>query len=94
MLTIFCLDFFGQFSSKVLFLSKEDRVKLAYFFYLIFKNLGLHHPLYGLQELIFVLRVFNLCLHKEKTRSMLGRCSKGGCQALTSIWAEIVFRLE
>jgi hypothetical protein len=80
MITIFCLALFGQLSFKLLFLSEEDRVKLAYFFQLIFKNLGLRHPLYcNLQKLIFVSRVFNERLHKEKIRSMLRRCSKEGC---------------
>jgi hypothetical protein len=41
MITIFCLALFGQFSFKLLFFSKEDQVKLAHFFQLIFKNLGL-----------------------------------------------------
>jgi hypothetical protein len=60
MITIFCLTLFVQLSFKLFFLSEEDQVKLAYFFQLIFKNLGLRHLLYcNLQELIFVLRVFN-----------------------------------
>jgi hypothetical protein len=46
MITIFCLAFFNQFSFKFLSLRKEDRVKLAHFFQLSFKNLGFHHPLY------------------------------------------------
>jgi hypothetical protein len=45
MITIFCLALFDQFGFKLLFSSKEDRVKLAHFFQLIFKNLGLRHPL-------------------------------------------------
>jgi hypothetical protein len=32
MLTVFCLAFFGQFSFKLLFFSKEDRVKRTHFF--------------------------------------------------------------
>jgi hypothetical protein len=60
MITIFCLSLLHQFSFKFLSLSKEDRVKLAHFFQLVFKNLGFFHPLYyNLQKLILVLRVFN-----------------------------------
>jgi hypothetical protein len=91
---MFCLALFGQFSLKFLFLSKEDRVELSHFIQLVFKDLGFHHPLYcDLQELILILRVFNQCLHKEKISSMPRRCSKAGCQALMSIWAEVDFRL-
>jgi hypothetical protein len=39
-------------------------------------------------------RVFNHRVYKEKVRYMLRRCSKEGWQAITSIWAEVVFRLE
>jgi hypothetical protein len=68
MITIFYLALFGQLSFKLLFFSEVDRVQLAYFFQLIFKNLGLHHQLYcNLQKLIFVSRVFNQLLHKEKS---------------------------
>jgi hypothetical protein len=60
MITIFCLALFSQFSFKLLFFSKEDRVEFIHFFQLIFKNLGLCHPLYcNLQKLILVLRMFN-----------------------------------
>jgi hypothetical protein len=60
MITIFCSTLFIQLSFKLFFLSEEDQVRLAYFFQLIFKNLGLRHLLCcNLQELIFVLRVFN-----------------------------------
>jgi hypothetical protein len=89
-ITIFGLALFGQFSLKFLFLSKEDRVKLAHFIQLIFKDLTLFG---NLHELILILRVINPCLHKEKVRSMQRRCSKEGYQALTSIWAEVDFRL-
>jgi hypothetical protein len=95
MITIFCLPLFSQLSFKLLFLSEEDRVKLPYFFELIFKNLGLCHPLYcNLQKLIFISRVFNHCLHKEKVRSIPRRCNKEDCQELTLIWTEVLFRLE
>jgi hypothetical protein len=60
MITIFCLALFGQLRFKLLFSSKEDRVKLTYFFKFILKNLSLRHPLYcDLQEMILVLGVFN-----------------------------------
>jgi hypothetical protein len=60
MITIFCLALLSQFSFKFLSLSKEDRVKLAHFFQLVFKDLGFCQTLYcNLQELILVLRVFN-----------------------------------
>jgi hypothetical protein len=60
MITIFCLALFSQFSFKLLFLSKEDRVKLTHFFQLAFKNLCLCHlPYYNLQKMILVLRMFN-----------------------------------
>jgi hypothetical protein len=69
MLTVFCLAFFGQFSFKLLFFSKEDQVKPAHFFELIFENLGLCQPLYcNLQKLIFVSIVFNQRLRKEKNQ--------------------------
>jgi hypothetical protein len=41
MITIFYLALFGQFSFKLLFLSKEDRVKLVHFFQLVLQKLGL-----------------------------------------------------
>jgi hypothetical protein len=95
MITIFCLSLFGQLSFKLLFMGKEDRVKLAYFFQHIFKNLGLYHLLYrNLQELNFVLRLFVQCLYKEKIRSMSRRSSMEGCKTVTSIWAVVVIRLE
>jgi hypothetical protein len=46
MITIFCLALCLQFSIELLFFSEEDRVELAHFFQLIFKNLRLYHPLY------------------------------------------------
>jgi hypothetical protein len=80
MITIFCLALFGQLSFKLLLFSEEDRVEFAHFFQLIFKNLRLYHPLYcDLQKLIFVSRMLDQCLHKERIRSMLRRCSKAGC---------------
>jgi hypothetical protein len=86
MITIFCLAISGQLSFGLWFFSEEGSVELAHFFQLIFKNLRLCHLLYcDLQRLIFVLRMLNQCLHKERIRSMLRRCSRAGCRALTSI---------
>jgi hypothetical protein len=80
MITIFCLALCLQFSIELLFFSEEDRVELAHFFQLIFKNLRLYHPLYcDLQKQIILLRMLNQCLHKERVRSMSRRCSKAGC---------------
>jgi hypothetical protein len=86
MITIFCLALCGQLSFKLLFFSEEDRVELAHFFQLIFKNLHLCHLLYcDLQKLIFVSRMLLQRLHKERIRSMSRRYSKVGCQALKLI---------
>jgi hypothetical protein len=58
-ITIFYPALFGQLSFEFLFLIKEDRVKLAYFFQLILENLSLCRSLdYNFQELILILRVF------------------------------------
>jgi hypothetical protein len=46
MITIFCLALSGQLGVELMFFSEEDRVELAHFFQLIFKNLHLCHPLY------------------------------------------------
>jgi hypothetical protein len=44
-ITIFYPALFGQLSFEFLFLIKEDRVKLAYFFQLILENLSLRRSL-------------------------------------------------
>jgi hypothetical protein len=44
-ITIFHLALFGQLSFELLFFSEEDRVKLAYFFQLILRNLSLSFAL-------------------------------------------------
>jgi hypothetical protein len=60
MITIFCLALYGQLSFKLLLFSEVDRVELAQFLQLIFKNLRLCHPLYcDLQKPIFVSRMLN-----------------------------------
>jgi hypothetical protein len=85
-ITIICPALFGQLSFELLFLIKEDQVKLTHFFQFILENLSLRHSLYcHLQELIFNPRMFYQRMCMERVESMSRGCNKVSCRALTSI---------
>jgi hypothetical protein len=66
-ITVLCLAFFYQISLKLLILSIMGLFKFAYFFELLLEGLSHLHLLHcHLQELIFVFRVLDHCLHWKR----------------------------